>query len=87
LVGYAGTCKYNIPRITSAFHFAAASNYIYRRGYSGNISFKGGGIANRVISEVEYGNIKFTGIGASNIVESDSKHHKCHKYYHIISIM
>jgi hypothetical protein len=26
LVGYAGTCKYNIPRITSAFHFVMRPN-------------------------------------------------------------
>jgi RTX toxin RtxA len=49
------------------FKGAAASNYLYRRGYSGNISFTGAGISNRVISKVRYGNISFTGAGASNI--------------------
>jgi hypothetical protein len=39
------------------------------RGYSGNISFTGAGISNRVISKVRYGNISFTGAGASNVVE------------------
>jgi hypothetical protein len=41
----------------------------YRQGYSGNISFTGAGISNRVISKVRYGNISFTGAGASNVVE------------------
>jgi hypothetical protein len=44
-------------------------NKVERRGYSGNISFTGAGISNRVISKVRYGNISFTGAGASNVVE------------------
>jgi hypothetical protein len=45
-----GTATAN--KISIDFKGAAASNYIYRRGDSGNISFKGAGISNRVISKV-----------------------------------